>query len=110
MLGYKTVIRPALIYESETWPITVIQADKIGTYEMRMLVYRLGISLKEHKRYKGIAEEAGALSVKYLTRKRRMPCHGHICCRKPEEDIKGVCEMRVDGERGSGRSEGDKIR
>ena len=47
---YKTSIRPALAYGNETWPVTGILIDKVGSCEMRMLSYRIRISSEEHRR------------------------------------------------------------
>ena len=47
---YKTAIRPALAYGNETWPVTGILIDKVGSCEMRMPSYRIRISLEEHRR------------------------------------------------------------
>ena len=45
-----TAIRPALVYGNATWPVTGILIDKVGSCEMRMLSYRIRISLEEHRR------------------------------------------------------------
>ena len=102
-LIYKTAIRPALIYGNETWPITGTQAGKIGSCEMRMLRYCLGISLEEHRRNETLTAEAGIVPVKDLMRKRRMQWFGHVCRREADEDIRMVCEMTVGGNRSRGR-------
>ncbi|KAG8229777.1 hypothetical protein J437_LFUL005858 [Ladona fulva] len=44
---YKTVVRPALLYSSETWPITKAQERKMEVAEMRMLRQMNGVTRKD---------------------------------------------------------------
>ena len=46
---YTTFIRPAMLYDSETWPTKVEDIRKIQRSEMRMLRWIVGVSLSERK-------------------------------------------------------------
>ena len=46
---YTTYIRPAMLYDSETWPTKVGDIRKIQRSEMRMLRWMTGVSLSERK-------------------------------------------------------------
>ena len=48
LLIYRTVIRPALLYGCETWPMSV--KDEKRTTEMRMVRWAMGVNLLEHRR------------------------------------------------------------
>ena len=63
----------------------------------------MGISLEEHRRNEEILEEAGVMPIKDLMRKKRMQWYGHVCRREPEEDIRMVYNLRVEGKRSRGR-------
>jgi len=41
---YKTVVRPAMMYEAETWPINKAQEKRLYITEMRMLRWMGGIT------------------------------------------------------------------
>ena len=103
VLIYKTAIRPALAYGNETWPVTGTLMDKVGSCEMRMLRYCMGISLEEHRRNEDITSEAKIMPIRDVMRKRRLEWFGHVSRRERDEDIRRVYEMRVEGSRGRGR-------
>ena len=67
---YKTTIRPALLYENETWLLTERLAKKVNSCEMRMLSYSLQISLLEHQSNEEIWRKANVMSILDLMRKR----------------------------------------
>ena len=46
---YTTCIRPAMLYDSETWPTKVEDIRKMQRSEMRMLRWMSGVSLSERK-------------------------------------------------------------
>jgi hypothetical protein len=103
VLIYKTVIRPALLYGAETWPLTGRLSAKLSVCEMRMLRYCMGISLEEHKKNEEIRKEANVIPIEELMRQKRLEWFGHVCRRKQEEDIKKVFELKVAGKRSRGR-------
>ncbi|XP_047004825.1 uncharacterized protein LOC124623077 [Schistocerca americana] len=47
---YKSVVRPAMIYGAETWPITVAQKRKMQVAEMLMLTWMCGVTRKDRIR------------------------------------------------------------
>ena len=65
---YKTAIRPALAYGNETWPVTGILIDKVGSCEMRMLSYRIRISSEEHHRDEEIESGAYIMPIRDFMR------------------------------------------
>jgi len=44
---YKTVVRLAMMYGAETWPIKKAQENKLNVTEMRMLRWMCGITRRE---------------------------------------------------------------
>ena len=41
---FKSVVRPAMLYSAETWPIKMAQESKLEVAEMRMLRWMLGVT------------------------------------------------------------------
>ena len=68
-----------------------------------MLRYIHNISLEEHRRNEEIRELAGVEPISVLMRKRRLQWYGHVCRRGEKDDIKRVCNIKVDGRRERGR-------
>ena len=44
---YKTVMRPAMMYGGETWPIKKAQGQRLDVAEMRMLRWMCGITMMD---------------------------------------------------------------
>jgi len=104
VLIYKTVIRPVLLYQAETWPVTDYLAERVSLCEMRMIyaTYCLGGTVEEHKIKGSIRRKAKIMNVLEMMRKRRIQWFGHIC-RKEQKYIRRVHEMKVAGRRNQGR-------
>ena len=79
VLIYKAAIRPALAYGNETWPVTETLMYKVGSCEMRMLRYCMGISLQEHRRNEEMTSEAKIMLIRDVMRKRRLECMVRSC-------------------------------
>ena len=56
LLIYQTVIRPSLLYRSETWLMSVKDEKRMATTEMMMVRWAMGVSLLEHRRNEEILE------------------------------------------------------
>ncbi|XP_046993777.1 uncharacterized protein LOC124605873 [Schistocerca americana] len=83
---YKSVVRPAMIYGADTWPITVAQERKMEVVEMKMLRWMCGVTRKDR-----ITNEfvRGAVKVGPMGKKiqeSRLRRYGHLQ-RKGEEYI-----------------------
>ena len=83
------------------WQITLL----IGSVsvKMRMLRYCLGISLEKNRTNKGIREEANVMNILDMMKRQRLQPFGHVCRREREEDIKKLCELRVERSKNRGR-------
>ena len=52
--GYRTVVRPALLYGAETWALKKAQEKKLEVAEMRMLRWMCGVTKLDKIRNKRI--------------------------------------------------------
>ena len=60
---YNTVVRPVIMYGSETWALRKREEQQLDRTEMRMLRWMLGISSRERRRNYDIRAEAGVVAI-----------------------------------------------
>ena len=65
---YKTVVRPALMYENETWPSKKAHEKRLDVAEMRMLRWMCGVTKKDRTRNERIR---GTVKIMALSKKSR---------------------------------------
>ena len=100
---YKTVIRPVLLYGSETWAMQRKEEGALERTEMRMLRWILGISLMERIESEDIRKRAGICKITNKARENRMRWFGHVVRRDEDDWIRKAKEMAVEGRRSRGR-------
>ena len=83
---YRTVIRPVLMYGSETWALRKTEENLLERTEMRMLRWMMGIKRIEKIRNEEIRARAGVANMGETIREVRLRWLGHVE-RKTEEDI-----------------------
>jgi len=100
---YKTAVRPAILYGSETWPIKRVHEKKVNVAEMRMLRWMCGVTRKDKIRNDYIKGTVKVTEVSAKMQERRINWYGHVI--RSEEGYIGnqVMEMHVDGRRRRGR-------
>lgn len=93
------VVRPALLYGAETWPIKKAQENKLEVAEMRMLRWMLGVTKRDKVRNNFIRGTAKVTEVTKKVQERRMRWFGHI--KRREEGYVGrrILDMEVEGRR-----------
>ena len=100
---YKTVVRPAMLYGSETWAVKRAQEKKMDAVEMRMLRWMCGVTKMDrltNDRIRGTTK-VGELSKK--VQERRLKWFGHVTRREENYIGKRVMRMEVQGRRKRGR-------
>ena len=100
---YCTVIRPVLMYGSETWALRRKEESKLERTEMRMLRWILGVSLLERLQNDEIRRIAGVAKVTELIRVSRLRWYGHVLRMDDEENVKKAMIEPVRGRRSRGR-------
>ena len=100
---YCTVVRPVLIYGSETWALRRKEEAKLERTEMRMLRWIMGISLRERLENDEIRRRAGVMKITEVIRESRLRWFGHVLRMDDEEGVKKALEEPVRGRRSRGR-------
>ena len=54
---YKTVVRPAMMYDAEMWAVNKVQEKKLDVAEMRMLRWMSGVTKLDRIRNEGLESE-----------------------------------------------------
>ena len=100
---YKSVVRPALLYSSETWPMKRAQERRMEVAEMRMLRWMCGVTRRDRIKNAYIR---GTVKVTEITKKmqeRRLRWFGHVMRKEEESVCRRVMNMEVPGKRRRGR-------
>ena len=83
---FKTIIRPAMTYDSECWAVKKKDENKLNSAEMRMLRWARGKTRLDHIRNEDIRKEAGVKPVETFLENKRLKWFGH-CLRGERNHI-----------------------
>ena len=100
---YKSVVRPALLHSSETWPIKRAQERRMEVAEMRMLRWMCGVTRRDRIRNDYIRGTVKVTEVTEKMQERRLQWFGHVMRKEEESVCRRVMNMEVPGRRRRGR-------
>ena len=99
------VIKPALIYGTEGWPIKKAQVQRMMVAEMRMIRWMCGYTRMDKIRNDVITEKVGVAPIEHKMRETRLRWFGHLMRRSKDAPVRRYERMNlVDCRRGRGRS------
>ncbi|KAM3395287.1 hypothetical protein P3S68_004292 [Capsicum galapagoense] len=101
---YRVVVRPAMLYGAECWPVKNSHIQKMKVAEMRMLRWMCGLTRGDRVRNETIREKVGVTPVECKMREARLRWFGHVKRRGMDAPVRR-CERLVldDFRRGRGR-------
>ena len=100
---YKTVIRPVLMYGSETWALRAQDTSKIAAAEMKILRWSSGHTKFDRIRNTVIREGMKVAPIEAKLRENRLRWLGHVQRREDGHVCKAVQTWKVDGKGKRGR-------
>ncbi|KAI5735640.1 hypothetical protein M8J77_020866 [Diaphorina citri] len=100
---YKTIVRPAMLYGAETWPIKKRQEERMNVAEMRMLRWMCGVTRMDRIRNTRIRGTVKVTEISRKIQERRLQWFGHVERRDQEYVGKRLRDMEVGGKRDRGR-------
>ena len=100
---YKTAVRPAMTYCSETWPMKRSLEKKINVVEMRMLRWMTGITRRDRIRNEYVRGTTKVTEVSRKVQEGRLRWFGHMMRREEEYVGRRVMNLEVPGRRRRGR-------
>ena len=99
---YKSVIRPALLYGTESATLRREEERRLEVTEMRML-RNMCRRKKEHRRNDEIRKLAGVVNIIEKAKEGLLRWLGHVRRREPENGVRRAYETPVKGKRSRGR-------
>ena len=100
---YKSVVRPALLYSSETWPMKRTQERRMEVAEMKMLRWMCGVTRRDKIKNNYIRGTVKVTEVTKKMQERRLQWFGHVMRKEEESVCRRVMNMEVPGRRKRGR-------
>ncbi|KAM3237471.1 hypothetical protein P3L10_012500 [Capsicum annuum] len=101
---YRVVVRPALLYGAECWPVKNSHIQRMKVAEMRMLRWMCGLTRGDRVRNETIREKVGVTSVECKMREARLRWFGHVKRRGMDAPVRRCERLALDGfRRGRGR-------
>ena len=99
----KTVVRPAMMYGTETWAVKKAQEKKLNVAEMRVLRWMSGVTKLGRIRNERIRGTTKVGEISKKVQENRLKRYGHVLRREDEYIGKRVMGMEVPGKRRRGR-------
>ena len=101
---YRAVVRPAMLYGTECWPVKISHIQRMKVAEMRMLRWMCGHTRKDKIRNEDIRYMVKVAPVKDKMREARLRWFGHVQRRSPDAPVRRCERLVVEGtRRGRGR-------
>ncbi|XP_060175999.1 uncharacterized protein LOC132606488 isoform X2 [Lycium barbarum] len=101
---YRVVVRPAMLYGAECWPVKISHVQKMKVAEMRMLRWMCGHTRSDRIRNEAIRDKVGVASVEDKMREMRLRWFGHVKRRDIDAPVRRCERLAMDGfRRGRGR-------
>ncbi|GJS56424.1 retrovirus-related pol polyprotein LINE-1 [Tanacetum coccineum] len=99
---YRVAIRPAMLYESECWPLTKVQANRMEVAEMRMLRWTYGKTLLDMIPNGAFRRNLQVTTIVNNMREGRLRWFGHVKRRPQSAPVRRVETIVVDDVRRRG--------
>ncbi|KAF3673281.1 Coiled-coil domain-containing protein SCD2 [Capsicum annuum] len=101
---YRAVVRPAMLYGAECWPVKNSHIQKMKMAEMRMLRWMCGLTRGDRVRNETIREKVGVTPVECKMREARLRWFRHVKRRGMNAPVRRCERLALDGfRRGRGR-------
>lgn len=100
---YTSILRPTLIYGSETWTLTERLKNKLQAAEMRVLRLIFGVTLRDRKRNVDIRKVLKVEPIVLTIEKNILRWYGHLMRMGPSRRVKQVATWKPTGKRPVGR-------
>ncbi|XP_026683621.1 uncharacterized protein LOC103514996, partial [Diaphorina citri] len=97
---YRTIVGPAMMYGSETWPVKKNLERRLEVAEMRMLRWICGVTRLDRIRNEIIRSKIKVTEISKKIQERRLQWYGHVQRREENYIGKKIARLEVKGKRG----------
>ncbi|KIH46881.1 hypothetical protein ANCDUO_23063, partial [Ancylostoma duodenale] len=91
---YRTVVRPAMMYGGECWPLSKTHERMLNTAEMRMLRWACGLTRYDKVRNEDIRTMLQTAPIQLKMRAQRLRWFGHVMRRSQQHPTRQALEMK----------------
>ena len=99
---YRTVVRPAMLYGSECWPLNKNHERQLHSAEMRMLRWACGWTRLDRVRNEDVRAVMQTAPVQLKVREQRLRWYGHVLRRPQDHPIRTAMDFEAQGKRPRG--------
>ena len=92
--GYKTMVRPAMMYRMEAVAVTKVQEERMQVAEMKMLRWALELTRRDKVRKESIRERVQVGELKRKLRETRLRWLGHVTRREESWETSETVDSR----------------
>ena len=103
VLIYTTILRPVLLYGSETWTLTTKLKSKVQATEMRILRLIYGVTRRDRIRNDSIRAALKVTSILSIIEKSQLRWFGHVIRMDDTRDVKRMYDWKPKAKRPLGR-------
>ncbi|XP_070029783.1 uncharacterized protein [Nicotiana sylvestris] len=96
---YKVVVRPAMMYKAECWPVKNSHIQKMKVAEMRMLRWMCGHTRMDKIRNGDIQEKVCVAPIDDKMGEARLRWFGHVQRRSPDAPVRRCERLIMEGTR-----------
>ena len=100
---HRTVIRPAMLYGTETASMKRTEEKKMDVAEMRMLRWMCGVTREDRIRNEYVRGSTKVVEISKKIQEGRLRWYGHLLRRDEDHVGRQIMEMEVEGRRRRGR-------
>jgi hypothetical protein len=100
---YRACVQSVLVYGSETWPMKVVDSDRLERTERAMMRWMCGVTLRDKIRSDDLRDRLGIDGVTVVVRRARLRWFGHIERKDVNNWLSACRNITVGGRVGRGR-------
>src|SRR3989442_593312 len=100
---YRACVQRVLVYGSDTWPMKVVDMQRLVRMENSMVRFMSGVTLKDRRSSEELRRGLGIVGVDRVVRRGRLRWFGHVERKKADDWVSKSRHLKVVGGARKGR-------